>query len=205
MSNLLEIKDLAVSFYGDLGETKAVKNASFHIEKGEFFGIVGESGSGKSVATKSILRLGSKNCKIKSGSIMFEGRDILQLKADELRTIRGKKISIVFQDSLSALNPVYTIGSKLVELLVRNNKMTKKQAQARALELLAAVGIPNPNNSMKCYPHEMSGGMRQRVMIAMAMSCRPKLMIADEPTTALDVTIQAQILHLLKDLQKSAE
>lgn len=202
MSDLLEIKDLAVSFYGDLGETKAVKNASFHIEKGEFFGIVGESGSGKSVATKSILRLGPKNSKITTGSILFEGKDILKLKTEELRAIRGRDISIVFQDSLCALNPVYTIGSKLIELLIRNNKLTRKKAKERALELLTAVGIADPKNCLKCYPHELSGGMRQRVMIAMAMSSSPKLMIADEPTTALDVTIQAQILHLLKELQQ---
>lgn len=204
MDNLLEIKDLAVSFYTELGETKAVKNASFQIGKGEFYGIVGESGSGKSVATKSILKLGPKNCKIKSGSIFFEGKDILQLKGDELRAIRGKEISMIFQDSLSALNPVYTIGSKLVELILRNEKMSKADAKKQAIELLTAVGIADPEKNMKSYPHELSGGMRQRVMIAMAMSSHPKLMIADEPTTALDVTIQAQILHLLKDLQKKS-
>lgn len=201
MNNLLEIKDLAVSFYSDLGETRAVKNASFHIEKGEFFGIVGESGSGKSVATKSILKLGPKNSKIKNGSILFEGKDLLSLKEDDLRKIRGKEISIIFQDSLSALNPVYTIGSKLIELLMRNDRIGRDKAKVRALELLTCVGITDPEKHLKSYPHELSGGMRQRVMIAMAMSCNPKLLIADEPTTALDVTIQAQILHLLRDLQ----
>lgn len=204
MSTLLEIKDLEVSFYNELGETKAVKNASFHIEKGEFFGIVGESGSGKSVATKSILQLLPSNSKIKSGTVLFEGKDILKLKGSPLRTIRSKEISIVFQDSLSALNPVYTIGSKLIELIKRNNKITKAEAKARAIELISAVGITDPEKLLKSYPHELSGGMRQRVMIAMAISNHPKLMIADEPTTALDVTIQAQILHLLRNLQKES-
>lgn len=204
MKTLLEVKDLAVSFYGDLGETKAVKNASFEIGEGEFFGIVGESGSGKSVATKSILRLGPSNSKIVNGSIKFEGKDILAYDKEELRGIRGKDIAIVFQDSLSALNPVYTIGSKMVELIRRHSDLTKEQSKQLALELLEQVGIPDAAKHLRSYPHELSGGMRQRVMIAMAMSCNPKLMIADEPTTALDVTIQAQILNLLKRLQKQS-
>ncbi len=204
MDTLLEVKDLGVSFYSDSGETKAIKNAGFLIKKGEFFGIVGESGSGKSVAAKSILKLLPENGKINSGMIQFQGKNLLTQSEKELQAIRGREISIVFQDSLSALNPVYTIGSKLIELLRRNHKMTRSQAKARAIELLTAVGINDPEKHLKSYPHELSGGMRQRVMIAMAVSSSPKLMIADEPTTALDVTIQAQILNLLKKIQKSS-
>ena len=202
MEKLLEVKNLKVSFFTDLGETQAVKDAGFAIEKGDFFGIVGESGSGKSVTTKSILRLGTSNCKVLGGEILFKGEDILKKNAAELREIRGGEIAMIFQDSLSALNPVYTVGSKMVELIRRHTKMSKAEAKKRAVELLAAVGITDPEKSMKSYPHELSGGMRQRVMIAMAMSSNPQILIADEPTTALDVTIQAQILHLLLDLQK---
>ena len=201
MEKLLEVKNLKVSFFTDLGETQAVKDAGFAIEKGDFFGIVGESGSGKSVTTKSILRLGTSNCKVLGGEILFKGEDILKKNAAELREIRGGEIAMIFQDSLSALNPVYTVGSKMVELIRRHTKMSKAEAKKRAVELLAAVGITDPEKSMKSYPHELSGGMRQRVMIAMALSCNPKLIIADEPTTALDVTIQAQILDLLRNLK----
>lgn len=202
MEKLLEVKDLKVSFFTDLGETQAVKDAGFEIGKGDFFGIVGESGSGKSVTTKSILRLGTSNCKILGGEILFKGEDILKKNAEELRQIRGGEIAMIFQDSLSALNPVYTVGSKMVELIRRHTKMSKAEAKKRAIELLGAVGITDPEKSMRSYPHELSGGMRQRVMIAMAMSSDPQILIADEPTTALDVTIQAQILHLLLELQK---
>ena len=202
MEKLLEVKNLKVSFFTDLGEAQAVKDAGFAIEEGDFFGIVGESGSGKSVTTKSILRLGPSNCKIKGGEILFKGDDILKKNEAELRKIRGGEIAMIFQDSLSALNPVYTVGSKMVELIRRHTDMNKKEAKARVLELLTAVGITDPEKAMRSYPHELSGGMRQRVMIAMAMSSNPKVLIADEPTTALDVTIQAQILHLLLELQK---
>ena len=202
MEKLLEVKDLKVSFFTDLGETQAVKDAGFAIEEGDFFGIVGESGSGKSVTTKSILRLGPSNCKIMGGEILFQGEDILKKSEAELREIRGGEIAMIFQDSLSALNPVYTVGNKMVELIRRHTSITKKEAKARVLELLTAVGITDPEKAMRSYPHELSGGMRQRVMIAMAMSSNPKVLIADEPTTALDVTIQAQILHLLLELQK---
>ena len=202
MEKLLEVKDLKVSFFTDLGETQAVKDAGFAIEEGDFFGIVGESGSGKSVTTKSILRLGPSNCRIMGGEILFQGEDILKKSEAELREIRGGEIAMIFQDSLSALNPVYTVGNKMVELIRRHTSMTKKEAKARVLELLTAVGITDPEKAMRSYPHELSGGMRQRVMIAMAMSSNPKVLIADEPTTALDVTIQAQILDLMKDLQK---
>lgn len=202
MEKLLEVKDLKVSFFTDLGETQAVKGAGFAIGEGDFFGIVGESGSGKSVTTKSILRLGPSNCKIMGGEILFRGEDILKKNETELREIRGGEIAMIFQDSLSALNPVYTVGNKMVELIRRHTNMNKKEAKARVLELLTAVGITDPEKAMNSYPHELSGGMRQRVMIAMALVCEPDILIADEPTTALDVTIQAQILELMQDLQK---
>ena len=202
MEKLLEVKDLKVSFFTDLGETQAVKGAGFAIGEGDFFGIVGESGSGKSVTTKSILRLGPSNCKIMGGEILFRGEDILKKNEAALREIRGGEIAMIFQDSLSALNPVYTVGNKMVELIRRHTNMNKKEAKARVLELLTAVGITDPEKAMNSYPHELSGGMRQRVMIAMALVCEPDILIADEPTTALDVTIQAQILELMQDLQK---
>lgn len=202
MEKLLEVKDLKVSFFTDLGETQAVKDAGFAIEEGDFFGIVGESGSGKSVTTKSILRLGPSNCRIMGGEILFQGEDILKKSEAELREIRGGEIAMIFQDSLSALNPVYTVGNKMVELIRRHTSMTKKEAKARVLELLTAVGITDPEKAMRSYPHELSGGMRQRVMIAMALACQPQILIADEPTTALDVTIQAQILDLIRDLNQ---
>ena len=202
MEKLLEVKDLKVSFFTDLGETQAVKGAGFAIGEGDFFGIVGESGSGKSVTTKSILRLGPSNCKIMGGEILFRGEDILKKNEAALREIRGGEIAMIFQDSLSALNPVYTVGNKMVELIRRHTNMNKKEAKARVLELLTAVGITDPEKAMNSYPHELSGGMRQRVMIAMAMSSDPKILIADEPTTALDVTIQAQILDLIRDLNQ---
>ena len=201
MEKLLEVKDLKVSFFTDLGETQAVKGAGFAIGEGDFFGIVGESGSGKSVTTKSILRLGPSNCKIMGGEILFRGEDILKKNEAELREIRGGEIAMIFQDSLSALNPVYTVGNKMVELIRRHTNMNKKEAKARVLELLTAVGITDPEKAMNSYPHELSGGMRQRVMIAMAMSSDPKILIADEPTTALDVTIQAQILDIMRRLK----
>lgn len=202
MEKLLEVKNLKVSFFTDLGETQAVKDAGFAIEEGDFFGIVGESGSGKSVTTKSIFRLGPSNCKIKGGEILFKGDDILKKNEAELRKIRGGEIAMIFQDSLSALNPVYTVGSKMVELIRRHTDMNKKEAKARVLELLTAVGITDPEKAMRSYPHELSGGMRQRVMIASALACQPGLLIADEPTTALDVTIQAQILDLIRQMKE---
>ena len=202
MEKLLEVKALKVSFFTDLGETQAVKGAGFAIGEGDFFGIVGESGSGKSVTTKSILRLGPSNCKIMGGEILFRGEDIMKKNEAELREIRGGEIAMIFQDSLSALNPVYTVGNKMVELIRRHTNMNKKEAKARVLELLTAVGITDPEKAMNSYPHELSGGMRQRVMIAMALACQPQILIADEPTTALDVTIQAQILDLIRDLNQ---
>lgn len=202
MEHLLEVKDLEVSFDTDAGEVRAVKNAGFTIGKGEIFGIVGESGSGKSVATKSILKLGPSNIRIKSGEILYKGQDIRSLSDKELRLLRGRQISMIFQDSLSALNPVYTVGNKMTELVRRNESLPKTEARQKVMELLKDVGIVDPERCFRSYPHELSGGMRQRIMIAMAVCCDPDLMIADEPTTALDVTIQAQILHLLRNIQR---
>ena len=202
MEHLLEIKDLHISFNTDLGVTEAVRGVSLYVDSGEIFGIVGESGSGKSVTTKAILKLGPPNESFDSGEILFNGKDILKLSEKELRSVRGNEISTVFQDSLSALNPVYKVGGKMVELLRRHEKLSKKEAKAKVLSLFEDVGIVDPERCFNSYPHELSGGMRQRVMIAMAISCDPLLMIADEPTTALDVTIQAQILHLLRDIQR---
>ena len=200
--NILEIKNMHTYFFTDNGVVKSVDGVDIELKEGSTLGIVGESGSGKSVTTKSILRLGPSNCKIMGGEILFRGEDILKKNEAELREIRGGEIAMIFQDSLSALNPVYTVGNKMVELIRRHTNMNKKEAKARVLELLTAVGITDPEKAMNSYPHELSGGMRQRVMIAMAMSSDPKILIADEPTTALDVTIQAQILHLLLELQK---
>ena len=202
MEHLLEVRDLSVSFHTDLGETKAVKKADFTIDRGQVYGIVGESGSGKSVATKNILRLGPKNMEVKTGQILFDGTDILKLDKKNLQALRGGRISMVFQDSLSALNPVYTVGKKMVELICRHESISKAEAKEKVISLLESVGIVDPQRCFHSYPHELSGGMRQRIMIAMAISCDPDLMIADEPTTALDVTIQAQILHLLRDIQR---
>ena len=202
MSAVLKVENLNVTLTYRKASKKLVEDVSFEVHPGECLGILGESGSGKSVTTKSILRLGPSNCKIMGGEILFRGEDILKKNEAALREIRGGEIAMIFQDSLSALNPVYTVGNKMVELIRRHTNMNKKEAKARVLELLTAVGITDPEKAMNSYPHELSGGMRQRVMIAMAMSSDPKILIADEPTTALDVTIQAQILHLLLELQK---
>lgn len=202
---LLEVKNLETSFFTKHGELKAVRGVSFHVNEGEVFGIVGESGCGKSITIKSILNLIQEPGKIKKGEVIFDGVDILKQSQKELMKIRGNRISIIFQDPLSSLNPVYTIGSKLIEVIRRHNNISKSNARLRAIELLKLVGIPLPEKRIDSYPHEFSGGMRQRVMIAMSLSCNPKLIIADEPTTALDVTIQAQILKLLKSLQENTK
>ena len=203
MSNLLEVKNLSVVFHTDFGDVHAVRDASFEVGRGEIYGVVGESGSGKSVTTKAVMRINPPNGEVVAGEIAFDDRDILSLPEADFRAYRGRRISTIFQDSLSALNPVYTVGSKLVELLTRLQDISKRDARQRALELLQKVGITEPERCFKSYPHELSGGMRQRVMIAMAISCDPELVIADEPTTALDVTIQAQILHLIRDISRS--
>ena len=201
--SLLEVKDLKTYFYTDAGVGKAVDGVTFSLEKGKVLGIVGESGCGKSVTSLSIMRLvDTTTGKYEGGEIYFEGRDILKLPEKEMRKLRGNKISMIFQEPMTSLNPVFTIGYQIMESLMLHKGLDKKAAHARAVELLELVGIPEAGKRVDEYPHQLSGGMRQRVMIAMALAGDPELLIADEPTTALDVTIQAQILDLLKSLQK---
>ena len=201
--SLLEVKDLKTYFYTDAGVGKAVDGVTFSLEKGKVLGIVGESGCGKSVTSLSIMRLvDTTTGKYEGGEILFEGRDILKLSEKEMRKLRGNKISMIFQEPMTSLNPVFTIGYQIMESLMLHKGLDKKAAHARAVELLELVGIPEAGKRVDEYPHQLSGGMRQRVMIAMALAGDPELLIADEPTTALDVTIQAQILDLLKSLQK---
>ncbi len=199
---LLEIKNLKTFFKTKKGIVKAVNDVSYSLEEGKTIGIVGESGSGKSVSAMSILRLLDDNGYIESGSIKFEGRELTDLPMDEMYAIRGNAISVIFQEPMTSLNPVFTVERQLCEPFMIHQGMKKKEAKKNALRMLYDVQIPNPEAVMKQYPHQLSGGMRQRVMIAMALACRPKILIADEPTTALDVTIQAQILRLMNDLQK---
>jgi oligopeptide transport system ATP-binding protein len=200
---LLEIKDLKVSFFTPAGEVKAVDGISYTLGYNEVMGIVGESGSGKSVEAYSIIGLLQNPGKVVGGSITFEGEDVLAFSDEEMRKFRGNKVSMIFQNPMTCLNPVYTIGNQLIEALLCHDKgYSRADARKRAIEMLELVGINNAAKRIDQYPHEFSGGMRQRAMIAMALICEPKLLIADEPTTALDVTIQAQILELMKDLQK---
>lgn len=202
MSHLLDVKDLCTSFFTYAGEVKAVNGVSFYLDQGEAIGIVGESGCGKSVTVQSIMRLiPDPPGKIIGGSVNFIGVDLLKKSEKQMESIRGKDISMIFQDPMTSLNPVLTVGLQLTEVLKRHEGLTGKAATSRAVELLELVGISNPESRLKQYPHQFSGGMRQRVMIAIALACNPKLLIADEPTTALDVTIQAQILELMKDLK----
>ncbi len=202
---LLRVEHLVTEFETDGGTLRAVDDVSFELPAGGTIGIVGESGCGKSVTSLSILRLIQRPGRIASGKIMFDGRDLLALSEKEMRSIRGQKIAMVFQEPMSSLNPVYTVGDQIAESVILHQKRSKREALARAVELLALVGIPSPEERVNAYPHQLSGGMRQRVMIAMALACDPKLLIADEPTTALDVTIQAQILELLADLRKKKD
>jgi oligopeptide transport system ATP-binding protein len=200
---LLEIKNLRTYFYTQDGIVKAVNGINFAIDHGEIIGIVGESGCGKSVSMRSVLRIiPQPPGKIESGEILFEGQDLLQKNEEEMRVIRGKQIAMIFQDPMTSLNPVLTIGRQLTETLEEHMRMNRGQALARSIEVLELVGIPNAKQRLDDYPHQFSGGMRQRAMIAMALSCNPKLLIADEPTTALDVTIQAQIMELIRRLQQ---
>lgn len=199
---LLEVNNLRTSFFTEAGEVKAVDDISFSLDHGEILGIVGESGSGKSVTAYSILQILTHPGKIIGGSIKYDGTELVGCANKVINSIRGKKISIIFQDPMTSLNPVYTIGNQLIEAIRLHTDRDKKAATARAIETLALVGINEPEKRIKQYPFELSGGMRQRVMIAMAMACEPDVLIADEPTTALDVTIQAQILELMKELQK---
>ena len=199
---LLEVNDLHTSFYTPAGEVKAVNGVSFQLERGKVLGIVGESGSGKSVTAYSILQILEKTGKIVSGSVKFDGQELVGIGEEGMKKIRGNKISIIFQDPMTSLNPTYTIGHQLMEAIMLHTPRNKQQAWDRAVEMLRLVNVNEPEKRMKQYPFEFSGGMRQRVMIAMALACEPDILIADEPTTALDVTIQAQILELMQSLQK---
>ncbi|MBE6943164.1 MAG: ABC transporter ATP-binding protein [Ruminococcaceae bacterium] len=199
---LLEVKNLHTFFKTRKGIVKAVNDVSYSLEPGKTIGIVGESGSGKSVSAMSILRLLDGNGYIDEGEVIFEGKDLTKLSQEEMYQIRGNKISVIFQEPMTSLNPVFTVKRQLSEPFMIHQGMRKKEAEQKALEMLAAVQIPNPEAVLRQYPHQLSGGMRQRVMIAMALACKPKILIADEPTTALDVTIQAQILRLMNDLQR---
>lgn len=202
-TKLLEVKDLRVSFFTPAGEVKAVGGISYELNDGEVMGIVGESGSGKSVEAYSIIGLLQSPGKVVGGSILFEGENVLEFSEQRMRNFRGNEVSMIFQNPMTCLNPVYTIGNQLIEALrCHNEEVTHKEAYDRAREMLELVGIHDSARRMKQYPHELSGGMRQRVMIAMGLICSPKLLIADEPTTALDVTIQAQILELMKDIRQ---
>ena len=200
---LLEVRDLHTSFFTPAGEVKAVGGISYDLDYGEVMGVVGESGSGKSQEAYSIMGLLQSPGKVIGGSITFEGKDVLSFSKEEMTAFRGNKVAMIFQNPMTCLNPVYTIGNQLVEALrAHDKKISKEEAQKCAMEMMELVGINNVEKRMKQYPHEFSGGMRQRVMIAMGLICHPQLLIADEPTTALDVTIQAQILDLMRDLQK---
>ena len=199
---LLQVKNLHTYFKTRKGTVKAVNDVSYSLEPGKTIGIVGESGSGKSVSAMSILQLLDGNGYIAEGEVIFEDRDLTKLSQQEMYEIRGNKISVIFQEPMTSLNPVFTVKRQLSEPFMIHQGMKKKEAEQKALEMLAAVQIPNPEAVLRQYPHQLSGGMRQRVMIAMALACKPKILIADEPTTALDVTIQAQILRLMNDLQR---
>ena len=199
---LLSVRNLKTSFFTHVGEVKAVRGISFDVNEGEVLGIVGESGSGKSVTSLSIMGLLQYPGRVVDGEILLNGEDILTYGKNQMRKVRGKEIAMIFQDPMTSLNPVYTIGNQIMEMILEHEKMSRREARARAIEMLKLVGIPAAEKRIDSYPHEFSGGMRQRVMIALALSCNPKLLIADEPTTALDVTIQAQILNLIKKLNR---
>ena len=204
MNKLLEVKNLTTNFHIGVGTVQAVRNVSFHLNAGESLGIVGESGSGKSVTMMSIMGLLPDYAHISADNITFDNQDMLAMSAGDFRKVRGNGIGMIFQDPMTSLNPLYTVEDQITEPLRIHKNMNKKEARAAALELLKRVEIPNPEARLRQYPHELSGGMRQRVMIAAAIACQPKLVIADEPTTALDVTIQAQVLDLLQTLKKDS-
>ena len=199
---LLEVKNLKTSFFTDAGEVRAVNDVSFSLERGKILGIVGESGSGKSVTAYSIMQILAGTGRIVSGSIKLDGQELVGAGESVMKEVRGNRVSIIFQDPMTSLNPTYTIGQQLMEAILLHTDRDKKQCWDRAVEMLRLVNVNEPEKRMKQYPHEFSGGMRQRVMIAMALACEPDILIADEPTTALDVTIQAGILELMKDIQK---
>ncbi|MCR5675284.1 MAG: ABC transporter ATP-binding protein [Lachnospiraceae bacterium] len=202
MSQLLEVRDLHTSFFTDAGEVKAVNGISFNLDRGKVLGIVGESGSGKSVTAYSVMQILAGTGRIVSGSIRYDGQELVGVGEKAMKAIRGNKISIIFQDPMTSLNPTYTIGHQLMEAILLHTDRNREQARARAIEMIRLVGINEPEKRMRQYPYEFSGGMRQRIMIAMALACEPDILIADEPTTALDVTIQAQILDLMSSLQR---
>ncbi|HYX42614.1 MAG TPA: ABC transporter ATP-binding protein [Pyrinomonadaceae bacterium] len=205
MAHLLEVKNLQTHFRTRAGLVRAVDGVSFQLERGELLGLVGESGCGKSVTALSLLRLVAPPGKIVGGEILFDSVDLLKLSESKMRAIRGDDVAMIFQDPMTSLNPVYTVGEQIAEALRLHRKLSRKQAKAAAIEAMREVSIPDPARRVDDYPHQLSGGMRQRVMIAMALACDPKLLIADEPTTALDVTIQAQILELLDGLRQTRE
>lgn len=200
---VLELKNLQTYFYTDMGVAKSVDGVSYKVRQGQTLGVVGESGCGKSVTAKSIMGLiPQPPGKIVGGEILFEGRDLTKFSTEQLRKVRGKDIAMIFQEPMTSLNPVYTVGDQIMEMILNHEDVTEQEARTRAIKLLEEVGIPSPEKRVDDYPHNMSGGMRQRVMIAMSLACSPKLLLADEPTTALDVTIQAQILDLMNKLQE---
>lgn len=202
---ILEVKNLEINFHTYAGDVKAIRDVSFHLDKGETLAIVGESGSGKSVTTKSLMGLLANNAQVMGGSIMFHGQDLLKKTEKEMQDIRGKDIAMIFQDPMTSLDPTMKIGRQIAEPLMKHKKVEKKKAMAQALEILKLVGITNAEERINDYPHQFSGGQRQRIVIAIALVCYPEILIADEPTTALDVTIQAQILDLMKELQQKIE
>lgn len=202
MEKLLEVKNLCVNFGTYGGEVKAVRGVTFDLHKGETLAIVGESGSGKSVACKTIMRILSSNGYIKDGQILFDGKDLTKISEKDMEKVRGKDIAMIFQDPMTSLNPTMTIGKQIMEPIIKHQGFSKEDARKRAIELIELVGISDAEKRFKQYPHQFSGGMRQRIVIAISLACNPKVLIADEPTTALDVTILAQILELIKDLQE---
>ena len=205
MEKLLEVKNLCVNFGTYGGEVKAVRGVTFDLHKGETLAIVGESGSGKSVACKTIMRILSSNGYIKDGQILFDGKDLTKISEKDMEKVRGKDIAMIFQDPMTSLNPTMTIGKQIMEPIIKHQGFSKEDARKRAIELIELVGISDAEKRFKQYPHQFSGGMRQRIVIAISLACNPKVLIADEPTTALDVTIQAQILELIKDLQEKTD
>lgn len=202
---LLTVENLHTSFFTHVGEVKALRGVNFHLDRGEAIGIVGESGSGKSVTSLSIMGLLPKPGEVVAGKAIFDGKNIFEKSSKELEQMRGNDIAMIFQDPMTSLNPVYTIGNQIIEAIKIHQNVSNTEARTRAIEMLRLVGIPSPEKRIDQYPHEFSGGMRQRAMIAMSLSCEPQLLIADEPTTALDVTIQAQILELMKDLKSKLD
>lgn len=202
---ILDVKNLKIDFHTYAGEVKAIRDVSFHLNKGETLAIVGESGSGKSVTTKSLMGLLANNARVVGGEILFHGKDLLKNTEKEMQDVRGKDIAMIFQDPMTSLDPTMKIGQQIAEPLIKHRGMDKKKAWARALEVLKLVGIKDAEERINNYPHQFSGGQRQRIVIAIALVCNPEILIADEPTTALDVTIQAQILDLMKELQEKIE